>query len=31
MMALSTAVSDDDTGAFLDAVERFAERRAELL
>ncbi len=31
MMALSTAVSDDDTGAFLDAVERFAERRAELI
>jgi glutamate-1-semialdehyde 2,1-aminomutase len=31
MIALSTAVSDDDTGAFLGAVERFAERRAELI
>jgi hypothetical protein len=24
------AVSDDDTGAFLEAVERFCERRAGL-
>jgi glutamate-1-semialdehyde 2,1-aminomutase len=31
MLALSMAVSDDDTGAFLDAVERFTERRAELI
>ena len=31
MLALSMAVSDDDTGAFLDAVERFVERRAELV
>jgi glutamate-1-semialdehyde 2,1-aminomutase len=30
MMALSTAVSDDDTGAFLDAVEHVLERRAGL-
>jgi glutamate-1-semialdehyde 2,1-aminomutase len=31
MIALSQAVSDDDTGAFLTAVERFAERRADLV
>jgi glutamate-1-semialdehyde 2,1-aminomutase len=31
MLALSTAVSDDDTGAFLTAVERFADQRAGLL
>jgi len=30
MLALSMAVSDDDTGAFLEAVERFCERRAGL-
>ena len=30
MIALSMAVSDDDTGAFLDAVERFCEHRAGL-
>ncbi len=29
-MALSMDVSDDDTGRFLEAVERFAERRAGL-
>jgi glutamate-1-semialdehyde 2,1-aminomutase len=29
-MALSMEVSDDDTGRFLEAVERFAERRAGL-
>jgi glutamate-1-semialdehyde 2,1-aminomutase len=31
MLALSTAVSDDDTGAFLEATARFTERRAGLL
>jgi glutamate-1-semialdehyde 2,1-aminomutase len=31
MIALSMAVTDDDTGAFLDVVEQFCSRRAELL
>jgi glutamate-1-semialdehyde 2,1-aminomutase len=30
MVALSMAVSDDDTGAFLDSVERFCDERAGL-
>ena len=30
MVALSMAVSDDDTGAFLDVVERFCERRGDV-
>jgi glutamate-1-semialdehyde 2,1-aminomutase len=30
MVALSMAVSDDDTGAFMDAVERFCEQRSDL-
>ena len=29
MLALTMDVTDDDTGAFLDAVERFCDRRAE--
>ena len=30
-LALSMVVTDDDTGTFLDVVERFCERRADLL
>jgi glutamate-1-semialdehyde 2,1-aminomutase len=31
MIALSMAVTDDDTGAFLDVVEQFCARRAQLI
>jgi len=31
MIALSMAVTDDDTGAFLDLVEQFCARRAQLI